>query len=389
MQALIYHILPEAEPFSEYLGGAISRWVANVLQGDDSGVVVCPTADGTWKLKPSQVKQLPLFRQYGRYRALGNKIGWPLRTLLLRGILRPALRFLKPGDIVWVHNRPDLAAAIRPVVHARQAKLILHMHNSHLAKLSSARAEEICADRYVFVSNYLQSEAMEAHKGIANSRVLYNGANSAIFYPRAEEPAADQAITILFASRLVHEKGAHIFVEAMRELHRRNVPVHGILVGASNFGGSKETPYIRSLRERAPSNISFHPYCVGADLGDMFRLADIFCLPSVWDDPFPLAPLEAMASALPVVATRSGGIPEALHDGGGVIVARNSVSELAIALELVATDPILRRELAQAGLVSFQRNFTWTAVQKHYMAIASELYPQREYLQAVGGQTSY
>ena len=379
MQPLVYHVLPEAEPFSEYLGGAISRWVANVLQADRSGVVVCPTADDSWKLEPSKIKQIPLFWQYGRYRLFANKIGWPLRTSLLRTILRPAFGSLRPGDIVWVHNRPDLAAAIRPIIHAMQAKLVLHMHNSHLARLSPRRAKEVGADRYIFVSNYLRGEAIEVHGQIANSCVLYNGANSDTFYPRTQAlPTCPTRTTIVFASRLVHEKGAHIFVEAMRELQRRDVPVLGVVVGASNFGESKETAYIRSLRQRAPANVSFHAYCVGSELGDLFRQADIFCLPSVWHDPFPLAPLEAMASALPVVATRSGGIPEALRDGGGLIVERNSVPELAKALEQLVNNPTLARKLGQAGHASFQRNFTWSAVKRQYGAIASELYPKRE-----------
>jgi glycosyltransferase involved in cell wall biosynthesis len=269
---------------------------------------------------------------------------------------------------VWLHNRPDLAAAIRPIVHAAQAKLVLHMHNSFLARRSARRMREIQADRYVFVSRYLENEAIENVNDLPNTCVVYNGADRAVFYPR-EGAAANAVPTILLASRLVPEKGAHVFVEAMRELERRHVAAKGIIVGASNFGGSKDTPYVRKLHKDAPSNIEFHPYCSGTQLGDVFRTADIFCLPSIWQDPFPLAPLEAMACRLPVVATQSGGIPEAFRDGGAIIVPRNSVSDLADALQKLIEEPALRQSLADSGEASFQRNFTWSAVKDQYRSV--------------------
>jgi len=366
----IYHILPETEPFSEFSGGAISRWVANVLRSDDDAVVLCPSTDGSWKMPELRVTEIPHFATYSRFREIAHKISWPVRRMVLRQIMRPALEPLRPGDLVWLHNRPDLAAAIRPIVHAAQAKLVVHMHNSFLAHRSPRRVREIQADRYVFVSQYLKGEAMENVHDLPNTCVVYNGADRRVFYPRKDGTTSANGVpTILLASRLVPDKGAHVFVEAMRELERRKVEAKGIIVGASKFGGSKETPYVRQLHADAPSNIMFHPYCIGAELGDVFRSADIFCIPSIWQDPFPLAPLEAMACRLPVVATRSGGIPEAFRDGGAIIVPRNSVPELADALQKLVENAELRQSLAQSGEESFHRNFTWNAVRDQYQSV--------------------
>ena len=76
-----------------------------------------------------------------------------------------------------------------------------------------------------------------------------------------------------------------------------------------------------------------------------------------------------MASGVPVVATSSGGIPEQLAHGGGLLVARNSVPELADALARLAASPELRRELGSKGLASFRKNFTWETVRGAYYAI--------------------
>jgi spore coat protein SA len=147
------------------------------------------------------------------------------------------------------------------------------------------------------------------------------------------------------------------------------VPVQGMIVGGAQFGASEPTEYGRELLRSAPPNLHFHPYCAGKQLAGLLREADIFCLPSTWHDPFPLAPLEAMATGLPVVATRSGGIPEALFYGGGMLVERGSVEELASAIEMLALDPILRRKLARESLRSFVNHFRWPTVVDNYQVI--------------------
>ena len=366
----IYHVLPEGEPFSEFSGGAISRWVGNVIRKDEESVVLCPSADASWNVPASRVRQVPRLAAYCRLRGLSYRVGWPIRRAILNRVLENALSTLRPDDLVWVHNRPDLAAAIRPAVHRARARLVLHMHNSFLAQRPAGRVREILADRYVFVSQFLEGEARQNVPDLPHTCVLYNGADRSIFHP-GDKPASGgkEPPTILFASRLVPDKGAHIFLAAMRDLESRQVAARGIIVGASDFGGSKETPYVRQLHQDAPANVTFRPYCVGPELGEVFRSADIFCLPSTWQDPFPLAPLEAMASRLPVVATRSGGIPEAFRDGGAIIVSRNSVPELAEALQRLVNDPELRRSTAQAGEDSYKRNFTWDAVHAQYRSV--------------------
>jgi starch synthase len=82
-----------------------------------------------------------------------------------------------------------------------------------------------------------------------------------------------------------------------------------------------------------------------------------------------MAALEAMACALPIVATNSGGLPETLSCGGGILVARESVPELAAALGVLATDTDLRIRLAKEAYDSFQANYTWDTVRANYRKI--------------------
>ena len=90
----------------------------------------------------------------GRYR-----LPWSVRRPMLRKILRPALAGLKPDSVVWIHNRPDYAAAIEADVRAAGAKLVVHLHNSLLVSFPRKITGSFRADRLVFCSRYLESEA--------------------------------------------------------------------------------------------------------------------------------------------------------------------------------------------------------------------------------------
>lgn len=360
MSTVAYHLLTEAEPFSDFHGGAISRWAANVLRDTTSAVVICPVADGSWEFPGEAISVLP---GLGRYRPLRRyllRLPWMLHSLTIRNVFRSLLMRLRPGDIVWIHNRPDFAIAITPQVHRAGGKVVLHLHNSHLAEWPRALMQQVRVDRLVFVSEFLLEQARQRLPSLGVSSVLYNGADSDIFYPPEQRGDEAKIPIVLFAGRLVKDKGVHILIDAMRLLERRGVRVRAHIVGASNFGGSGATDYIHTIKRNAPSNVTFLPYRSGAALGDLFREADIFCSPSIWDEPFGLVNVEAFACALPVVSTLGGGISEIFQDGGGILVERGSAEQLAAALQHLAEDRTLRSVLGQQGYAAFLKRFTWS-----------------------------
>ena len=376
MSGTVLHFLTETDSFSDLHGAALQRWVANVLRfEEDRAVVACARADASWGLAQVRTVVLPGLWAYsklkGRYR-----LPWSVRRPILRKILRPALAGLNPDSVVWIHNRPDYAAAIEADVRATGAKLVVHLHNSLLVSFPRKITGSFRADRVVFCSRYLENEARSVFPALDRTSVVYNGADESRFYPRPQRKAWScvKAPVVLFAGRLVPEKGAHVFVEAMWLLRARGVQARGRLLGATGFGSTNApTKYSRSLMRNAPANIEFGGYRAASQLAEEFRRADIFCSPSVWEEPFGLVNVEAMASGLPVVSTRGGGVPEVFAGGGGVLVERGSATELAAALEELIVDRDLRRELGMEGYRSFQRNFTWKTVHGHYREVLASL----------------
>jgi glycosyltransferase involved in cell wall biosynthesis len=88
-------------------------------------------------------------------------------------------------------------------------------------------------------------------------------------------------------------------------------------------------------------------------LASRYLDADTVLFPSVWDEPFGLVPLEAMACGVPVVATGTGGSAEFLDDGRNcLLVPRRDETALARAVERLAASPELRARLVEGGLAT-------------------------------------
>jgi spore coat protein SA len=373
MPSTTYHLLTESEPFSEFIGGAISRWAANVLRNNPQSVVVCPSADDTWNFPPEAVSVLPALRIYKSWRNKLCRSPWFFHRWVLQAIFRPLLQRMRPGDILWIHNRPEFAVALTAHIHHAGGRVVLHLHNSHLVEGPARLMSQVRVDRLVFVSEFLLQQARDKFPQAGASSVLYNGADESIFYPAGDGHKKSAPVTVLFAGRLVEDKGVHILLEAMKLLDQQGVRLQAQIVGCSTFGTEEETDYVRRLKQTSPATVEFLKYRSGIALGDLFRKADMFCSPSVWDEPFGLVNVEALASGLPVVSTWSGGTSEIFSTGGGILVERGCAVQLASALQRLAENPELRAQLGQEGYTAFLDRFTWSNTRTQVQQIQNAL----------------
>jgi spore coat protein SA len=373
MPSTTYHLLTESEPFSEFIGGAISRWAANVLRNTPQSVVVCPSADNTWNFPPEAVRVLPALRLYKSWRNKLCRLPWFFHRWVIQAIFRPLLKRLRPGDIMWIHNRPEFAVALTAHIHHAGGRVVLHLHNSHLVEGPARLMSQVRVDKLVFVSEFLLQQARDKFPQAGASSVLYNGADESIFYPARDGRKTSAPVTVLFAGRLVEDKGVHILLEAMKLLNQQGVRLQAQIVGCSTFGTEEETDYVRRLKRTSPATVEFLKYRSGAALGDLFRGADMFCSPSVWDEPFGLVNVEALASGLPVVSTLSGGTSEIFSTGGGILVERGCAVQLASALQRLAENPELRAQLGQEGYTAFLDRFTWSNTRTQVQQIQNAL----------------
>jgi spore coat protein SA len=370
---MIYHVFDERERFSEFSGGAISRWAANVLRNDVDTHIVCIDGDDSWGFEATRIHRVPELSRYAKLRGRRFYPGW-VAGKLLRKIYSQRFPTLKAGDTVWVHGQPDIALALSPWARAAKAKLVLHLHGSIFVTHPKAKMRAVIrsVDHLVFCSQFLENEARQRFPEMSRTSILYNGADDALFFPG--DSRKNEVPVVLVASRLVPEKGAHLLLPAMRVLDQRGVKAQAKILGSSFFGGAPPSPYVNRLHKEAPPNVIMAGYCAGKQLADEFRAADIFCLPAIYNDPFPLAVIEGMASGLPVVTTPRGGIPEALANGGGVFFNPDGTpEELASVLQALIEDPGQRLEIGRAGRLSYQKNFTWRNIHRGYHEILNAI----------------
>ena len=367
----IFHLLDEAEVFSEQDGGAISRWTANVLR-DGEEIVVCPSADESWAFPGERVYKLPHWRLTDPIHPVLYRLPWSLQRPVYLRFLRTLIKKLRAGDVVYVHNRPETAAALATASRIHGYIVVLHMHNSHLIRANRGQLRALRNVPIVFCSEFLRREI---HSRIPHhferTYVVYNGADEKKFH--TIERAAAKVPTVIFTGRLVPYKGVHILLEAMRILQRRGIRARCTVVGAAGFGRGRSTSYTRRLERQKPENTVLVGYRSGNALADLLRKANIFCCPSIWNDPFPLAPLEAMATGLPIVASNVGGLPEALSGGGGLLVPPNDAEALADSLSSLVIDPTYRARLGESARASFLGHFVWTSVRDQYEQVMREI----------------
>ena len=358
------------EPFCARKGGAIAKNVANIMRHDSSRVVACQSSDNSWGFSTDRVLALPLLRQYAR---LKGRRGLPLAITrpFFRKAFQPLLNQLAPSDMVWLHNQPFFGAAISEEIHKRGAKLVYHCHDP-IAIPSVMRALPFLnADAYVFVSAALQRYWESKLPQMRNAFSIHNGADENMFFPlRDKDPVVLEPCRVLYVGRLHPEKGVQHLIKAVRILGERKVSVSCDIVGSAFSGGTKPTAFVRRIQRSAPKTVAFRGYRSALNVADEYRNADIVCCPSVYFEAFGNVNIEAMACGVPVVASRTGGIPEIAQKGGILLVDPGSAEQIADAIQDLIQQPRLYAETSRQGRSSYLAQFTWPSIVKQYHLVA-------------------
>jgi glycosyltransferase involved in cell wall biosynthesis len=144
--------------------------------------------------------------------------------------------------------------------------------------------------------------------------------------------------------RLALQKGQRHLIAAMPLLLERVPRAHAVIAGSGDL-----EEYLRDLAEEV--GVAEHVHVLGPrkDVPALMHAVDVFAMPSIWEG-FGLVLLEAMAAARPIVASRVATIPEVVLDGEtGLLVPPGDPHALADALSQLAEQPVLARQLGEAG----------------------------------------
>lgn len=159
---------------------------------------------------------------------------------------------------------------------------------------------------------------------------------------------------ILYCGRLTQVKGVLELIKAVKSTNKNDIKL--LILGSNNFLDGKGDEYTEKLKCEVKGyehQIVFTGYVNNWDVYKYYALADIVCLPSLWEDAAPLACIETMISKKVMLATRTGGAPEYLSPDSSLIVQKdkNVVDNLR---EGILTLYGKRDELKDMGLKAYE-----------------------------------
>jgi glycosyltransferase involved in cell wall biosynthesis len=289
-------------------------------------------------------------------------------------------------DIVHIMNMSQFV----PIVRKRlpKTRIVLHMQAQWLEQLDAPVIERRikAADLVLGCSKFIAEGVRRRFPSLAQRcSHIYNGVDIKLFArPLGVQPKPKQ---ILYVGRLAPEKGVHVLLDAFHIVLAQHPDAHLVLIGPdrvlpreallptcndphvleidSYFQPGAYAKLLRAKVSELPSgSVSFfNEGMIFSELVSHYHSAAVFAFPPVWNDPSPLTTYEAAACGLPIVSTRSGGIPEIVEHGRtGLLVERSNAQALADAILRLLSNPDQREAMAQAAFERASTMFSWDRI---------------------------
>ena len=323
------------------------------------------------------------------FRAFGRQVAEDLRA--------------QACDVIHVQHCSQYLQIIRALNPS--AKIVLQLHAEWFSQNRPAVLEKRLrhVDLLTTVSNYITNKTRRQFPMIADRcETMYNAVDAAEFR-RHRNCGVSREKRILYAGALSPHKGVHILIDAFSLVVKEYPEVRLDIVGLQANYPLTETfelreralinsmyPFYRldwisrlkaklaivpadagtylarlkqKLSEKARGKVTFHGFIPRPQLIDLYYEADVFAFAPIWDEGFGIPPVEAMAAGVPVVATRSGAVPETVRDNQtGFLTCKNDPHSLAARILKLLNDDNLREEMGRAARAWVHENFVWDRV---------------------------
>ncbi len=249
-----------------------------------------------------------------------------------------------------------------------------------LLKITFNKADLIVANSY-YTKNLITSLGISPQKihvsypGVETSRYLNVQDSNA-----REELGLPNVPILLAVARLVKRKGIKYLVQAMPRILHTLPKATLVIVGD---GPERRDLEAEVKRLKLNGSVAFYGKATEDNLIRLYRTSDVFILPAIVDpdgntEGLGVVLLEAMAMQKPVVASKVGGIPEAVvHGQTGVLVEPGKPEELAQAITYLLRNEQTSAKMGEEGRQRVKRIFDWDIIASDFLELLTERRPTR------------
>jgi len=227
------------------------------------------------------------------------------------------------------------------------------------------------ATKIITNSEGLKKLAHKTWKG--NIEIIYNGVDTKIFTPGKKPKISETKVyddvqkpkkvldkpRIITVCRLIKRKGLEYLITALKDLD----------LELDIIGEGPELDNLKRLADDLGVKVNFIGYVKHDDLPKYYQKASIFVLPSLYEG-MSNSVLEAMASALPIVTTDTGGTQELIHDNG-IIVRKKSANEIRKAIITIINNDLIKEQGKNSRKIALE--LSWTNIAKQYYKLFQKI----------------
>lgn len=213
-------------------------------------------------------------------------------------------------------------------------KVIYYLHNE-VRSLFKCREQAASIRCLIGISEFVNKAFRKLVPEIKESQcyVLKNCIDTNAFTANVEDKIiiyrkklniSPKDFIVIFAGRLVKEKGVLEVIQAVKKCNDEEIKL--LIVGGGFYSTDLQDDYSHQLREEAENireQIVFTGYVQYSEMPVLYKLSNVAVLPSLWEEPAGMTMVEAAVSGIPLITTKSGGIPEYIPENAAIWVERD------------------------------------------------------------------